>query len=196
MTAPTVYILAGGQGRRLGGRVKPLVPVGGQAILDRQRAVCAALGATPVLVAPDPQPFAASGLEVIADRVAAGALGALYTALAHCPAPYALVLAGDLPFVTAPFLAHLCDAATGHDAAVPVVDERWHPLCAAYHRRVAPQLRAAIEAGRWRVTDAVRALDVREVAGADLRRFDPDGRLLLNVNTPEDHERANARVLS
>ena len=35
-------------------------------------------------------------------------------------------------------------------------------------------------------------LTVREVGPGDLAPFDPDGRLLLNVNTPEDYQRARS----
>ncbi len=132
------------------------------------------------------------GLEVVADEIAAGALGALYTALRRAPTDHVLVLAGDMPFVTAPFLAFLSGLASGHDAVVPSPGGRWQPLCAAYHRRVAARLRVAIDAHEWRVVDAVAALDVRRVAEAEIAPFDPDGRLLLNVNTPDDHRRAEA----
>jgi hypothetical protein len=33
-------------------------------------------------------------------------------------------------------------------------------------------------------------LEVRDIGCAELAPFDPDGRLLLNVNTPADYERA------
>lgn len=188
-------ILAGGKGQRLGGRVKPLVTVGGRTILARQVEAFALLGVRPVLVAPDPVPFAGQGLAIVPDDVAAGALGALYTALTHSPSDHVMVLAGDMPFVTAPFLAYLAGLAEDHDAVVPHVRGRWQPLCALYHRRVAGQLRVAIDAGQWRVVDALVGLAVRAVVDAELLPFDPDGRLLLNVNTPDDHRRADEPAL-
>ncbi|MGH8187767.1 MAG: molybdenum cofactor guanylyltransferase, partial [Steroidobacteraceae bacterium] len=67
-----------------------------------------------------------------------------------------------------------------------------HPLCAAWARRAAPHLRAAIDDGRLRIIDALAGLDVRELSADDLAPFDPDGRLLENVNTPDDYARATA----
>ena len=64
-----------------------------------------------------------------------------------------------------------------------------------YHRRVAVHLHRAIAAGNWRVVDALAGLDVHPVADADLAGFDPDDRLLLNVNTPDDYLRADPRVV-
>ncbi len=195
MASWSAWILAGGKGRRLGGQVKPLVAVAGRTILARQVEAFAFLGVRPGLVAPDPTPFAGQGLEVILDDVAAGALGAVYTALVHSPTDRVVVLAGDMPFVTAPFLEFLASLAGDHDAVVPCVGGRWQPLCAVYHRRVAGQLRVAIDAGQWRVVDAVAGLAVRAVLDAEIQPFDPDGRLLLNVNTPDDHRRADQHTL-
>jgi molybdopterin-guanine dinucleotide biosynthesis protein A len=63
-------------------------------------------------------------------------------------------------------------------------------LCASYARRTAAHLRACIEAGALRVGDALEGLDVREIGPNELAPFDRDGRLLLNVNTPDDYARA------
>lgn len=179
-------VLAGGRGRRLDGRTKPLVDLHGQTFLARQAAALALLGQVPRLIAADATPYAALPFEVVPDLVAAGALGALYTALASSPTPYVLVVAGDLPFLTADFLGALVARRTEAEAIVPRPGGRWQPLCAVYHRDVAARLRARIDRGEWRVTDALEDLVVGAVSDADLAPFDPDGRLLLNVNTPDD----------
>jgi molybdopterin-guanine dinucleotide biosynthesis protein A len=81
----------------------------------------------------------------------------------------------------------------GWDAVVPRTAERWHPRCAIYAARVAPARRARLDRGALRVTDALSNLSVRAVDDADVGAFDADGRLLLNVNTPDDLRRAVAR---
>jgi molybdopterin-guanine dinucleotide biosynthesis protein A len=183
----SVAILAGGRGRRLDGRTKPLVELApGHTMLARQVEALAALGAVPRLIAPDGAVFAGLPFEVVPDLVAAGALGALYTAIATSPTPYVLAIAGDLPFVSAPFLAALVARRGEAEAIVPRPGGRWQPLCGVYHRDVAPRLRNRIDRGQWRVTDALEELTVGAMTDAELTPFDPDGRLLLNVNTPED----------
>ncbi|MCC6990926.1 MAG: molybdenum cofactor guanylyltransferase [Acidobacteria bacterium] len=180
-------ILAGGRGRRLDGRTQPLVELApGHTMLARQAATLATLGAVPRLIAPDAAPFAGLPFAIVPDLVAAGALGALYTAVATSPTPYVLAIAGDLPFVTAPFLAALLARRGEAEAIVPRPGGRWQPLCGVYHRDVAPRLRDRIDRGHWRVTDALEDLTVGAMTDTDLAPFDPDGRLLLNVNTPED----------
>ena len=101
-----------------------------------------------------------------------------------------LVLACDLPFVSSAFVAHLLEANPEADAVVPQTADGWHPLCGVYHRRVATHFRARIDGGALRITDALDGLDVHAIVPEEVARFDPDGRLLLNVNTPDDYRRA------
>jgi molybdopterin-guanine dinucleotide biosynthesis protein A len=128
---------------------------------------------------------------VVADRIAgAGALGGLYTALVEAPTEQVLVIACDMPFLTAPFLSRLAALGAGAEAVVPRDAAGPHPLCASYMRRVADRLRTRIEAGALRIIDALEDLDVRPLGPDELTPFDQDGRLLLNVNTPDDYQRA------
>ncbi len=186
MEAWSAAVLAGGRGRRLDGRTKPLVDLHGRTILSRQVEALAHLGVVPRLIAPDAAPYAALPFEVVPDLVAAGALGALYTAVATSATPHVLVVAGDLPFLTGRFLGALVARRADADAIVPRPGGRWQPLCAVYHRDVAARLRVRIDRGQWRVTDALEDLTVHAVDDLELAPFDPDGRLLLNVNTPDD----------
>ena len=191
MSTWSAAILAGGRARRLDGRTKPLLDVGGRSILARQQAMFGSLGVVPRLIAPDPAPLSHLGLEVVADAGDTGALGALCTALEAAGSDIVVVLAGDMPFVTAAFVRALVAAISGHDAALPrTANEGWHPLAAAYRRDAGPRLRAALDAGERRVVAAVTALDVAVLDDGVLAALDPDGTLLCNVNTPDDYARA------
>jgi len=186
-------ILAGGQARRLGGQDKSALTIGAQSILDRQLAVLRTLTTHIVIVAGDRARLTAAGVPVMADRVeGAGALGGVYTALVSASSERVLVIACDMPFLTRPFLAHLIEQSVGADAVVPRDARGLHPLCAVYASRIAPHVKTCIDRGQLRVTDALEGLSVREIGPEHLVRFDPDGRLLLNVNTPADY--ATARL--
>jgi molybdopterin-guanine dinucleotide biosynthesis protein A len=189
----TGAILAGGQARRLGGIDKSALVVGTDSILDRQLSLLR--GLTPhILIVAGGLPKARTGdAIVVTDRISgAGALGGLYTALIDAPTEQVLVIANDMPFLTAPFLARLAERGEGVDVALPCDERGRHPLCASYDRRIAGHLKARIDRGELRVGDALAGLDVRELGPDELATFDPDGRLLLNVNTPADYERARA----
>ena len=187
-------ILAGGQARRLGGVDKSALAVGTSSILDRQLSLLRAL--TPhILIVADASRAPAVDVPVVADRIpGAGSLGGLYTALMDAPTDQVLVIACDMPFLTAPFLRRLAARGVDVDVAVPRSAAGRHPLCASYTRGVAGHLKARIERGDLRVREALDGLDVRELGPDELAEFDPDGLLLLNVNTPDDYAKALKRT--
>jgi molybdopterin-guanine dinucleotide biosynthesis protein A len=187
----TAAILAGGRARRFGGLDKGALRVGEQSIFDRQLEVLRALTPHILIVGHDDLRYRQAGVSVVVDRIAgAGSLGGLYTALMEAPTQQIVVMACDMPFLTGPFLAYLVARGAGVDAAIPHDARGWHPLSAAWARSAAPRLRARIDAGALRLVDAIAELDVRDIGPAELAPFDPDGRLLTNVNTPDDYARA------
>ncbi|MGE3275580.1 MAG: molybdenum cofactor guanylyltransferase [Vicinamibacterales bacterium] len=188
-------ILAGGRAVRLGGRAKHALAVGGRAILDRQRDLLASLAVDDVMIVGRFPGAPIAGVRLVPDAVEhGGALGGLYSALMAATADRVLVLACDLPFLTREFLAHLMGTAPDADAVVPRTVDGWHPLCGVYHRRAAAGFRARLDAGALRITDALAGCRVHEIGPAEVARFDPDGVLLTNVNTPDDFARAVAHA--
>jgi molybdopterin-guanine dinucleotide biosynthesis protein A len=181
-------ILAGGRARRLGGRDKRALRVGPTTILERQLAALDGLVDRVFVVGGDPMAGGGPRQTVVPDRLPdAGALGGLYTALCESSGPHVLVVACDLPFVTAPLLASLISLADSEcDAVVPRSTDGLQPLCAVYARRLADEVRGRIESGRLKVQDLLGAIRIREVGPAEIAAFDADGRLFFNVNTPHD----------
>lgn len=191
----TAAILAGGQGRRLGGIDKANLRVGSGTIIETQLTLLRRLTPYILIVANDMTRFADAGAPVVPDAIAGGgALGGIHSALVHAPVDPVLVIACDMPFLTAPFLAHLVAALGPADAVVPRTARGRHPLCAVYARRVAAHLQHRLESHQLRVLDALDGLSVREVEPDALARFDPDGRLLANINTPDDYHDACSRA--
>jgi molybdenum cofactor guanylyltransferase len=187
-----VAILAGGRARRLGGENKSALRVGRASIFDRQLAALDGLADRIFVVAGEPARFDGRHVRVVPDRVPdAGALGGIYTALCEASGPYVLVIACDLPFLTAPLLKKLMALADGTcDAVVPRTADGVQPLCAAYARRLVEPVRLQIESGHLKIQDLFGAIRVRELGPAELAAFDPDGRLFFNVNTPDDLRQA------
>ena len=199
MSTPTnaawsAAILAGGRAQRLGGRDKAALQVGASAILERQLAILRTLVDRILIVTNDQARHAPDGVSVVCDAIpGAGALGALYTAITATGTPRTLVVACDLPFLTAPFLSRLMTDGRDVDVVLPHSADGYQPLCAAYSDRASTRLRAKLEVGVRTVIDAVRQdeeLVIRELGPADLAPYDPHGTLFFNVNTPEDYARA------
>ena len=73
-------------------------------------------------------------------------------------------------------------AARGCDAAMPRVDGRAEPVCAAYRRSALPVITAALDGGHRRAADLAARLDVTWLEGLDPEIF-------RSLNTLEDYER-------
>jgi len=186
----TAAILAGGQARRLGGLNKSHLVIDGRTILDRQLDVLRRVVDRIVIIATDGAAFADAGVPVVPDVTpGAGALGGIQTALAVAGEPV-LVVACDMPFLTDAFVTHVMQAANGADAAVPRDGGGYHPLCACYTPACADAIRTRVEAGALKVIDLFNDVHVRTIDRDEIAAFDPDGFLLLNINTPGDLARA------
>ena len=134
-----------------------------------------------------------SGLPVVADIYPEwGALGGLHAALSACQREWAIVVACDLPFVTAELFRTLYENRLDHEAIVPVQpDNRPQPLAALY--RVEPcreRATALIEAGRRRPLDLLDAVRTRWVSFAEIRNLTQAERFFVNINTPSDYYEA------
>ena len=186
------FILAGGQSRRMG-TDKSQLRIQNQTFAERIAATLLQVTGSVTLVGAH-QPH--SGFESVADVYPQwGALGGLHAALANCRREWALVVACDLPFVTAELFNYLASLRAEHDAVVPLqADDRPQPLCALY--RVEPCLRRAtelIEAGRRRPLDLLERVNTRWVRFSELTNLDQAESFFANINTPYDYETVTMR---
>lgn len=191
-------ILAGGAASRFGGQPKGLELVGGQRILDRLVDVMVeAFGALPLLVANAPDAGTwRPDLRTVPDvEPGLGALGGILTAVREAPAPV-VVVAWDMPFVTAPLLRALAEGLTEADAVLPESGSRrgMEPLCAAYGPAVASAITHALAAGDQRAIGFHPWLRLRTLPPDELARFGTPERLFFNVN--DAHDLARARRLA
>ena len=192
----TAAILAGGRGRRLGGLDKSRLTIGGATILQRQLDLLQGVADRVMVIASDAARFAGLGVPVVPDRrPGLGSLGGIYTAVAAAGGPV-LVLACDMPFLTAPFLARVFERGQDVDVALPRGSDGYHPLCACYAPACADPIRRRLDAGALKVLDFMTDVRVRELDPAELEAFDPEGLLLLNINTPGDLARAERAWLA
>jgi molybdopterin-guanine dinucleotide biosynthesis protein A len=187
-------VLAGGEARRYGGRPKGLLELGGRRILDRVvDAMQAVTGAAPLLVANAPDgPAWRPDLRTIPDvRPGCGSLGGIYTAVVSGAGP-ALCVAWDMPFVTTGLLQALVTGAAGLDAYLPESDGRRgvEPLCAVYGPACGPAIERQLERGDLRAIGFHADVKVGTLPLERVRTFGEPDELFLNVNTPEDLERA------
>jgi len=116
-----------------------------------------------------------------------GPLAGVEAALAAAAYDPLLVVAVDMPRVTPALARALVGACRGHDAAVPRLDGRPEPACAAYARSAAGPISASLRAERRRAADALAELDVRYLEEEELEAAGAGRRTFANLNTPADY---------
>jgi molybdopterin-guanine dinucleotide biosynthesis protein A len=191
----TAAILAGGRARRMGGREKAMLMVGGRSVLDRQVAVLRDVAEHIILVTSDRNRFAGSDVPVVVDNIPdIGPLGGLHTAISSARTERVLAVACDMPFLTVPFLKRLRSAGEDVDLVMLRTAEGQYPLCATIAKSCTEAIGQLVDEGVRRLAALADqpGIVVRILTSADIAPFDPDGRALFNINTPDDYTRAIA----
>lgn len=193
------FILAGGVSSRMG-RDKGLLDFGGVPLLVRTARLLEPLVAK-VTVVGTPHRYAALGLHVISDdvhtedardRIGLGPLAGIAAALEATHSSWNLIVACDLPYLSAEWVDWLILRALGSsgEAVVPRTERGVEPLAAVYRRECAARITAALERGTRNVSDAIQELRLDFVNSREWRDIDPKGLILRNMNRPEDYNEA------
>jgi molybdopterin-guanine dinucleotide biosynthesis protein A len=147
-----------------------------------------------ILVARDEEQgrhYALPGVRIVADVEAdIGPLMGLYSGLQAIEATHALVAAVDMPFVQPAMLDYLLAQRLDEAIVVPRVEQIPQVLLAVYPRALLPLIEERLRAGRRDPRSLLEKARVHYLEEAQLRCIDPDLRSFVNVNTPEELQRA------
>jgi molybdopterin-guanine dinucleotide biosynthesis protein A len=169
------------------GRDKAALPFGGTTLLEHVvAAVRKARQTVPldVTLIGAPGRYGHLGVPAVEDHYqGCGPLGGVCTALEVTGADLNLIVACDMPGVTAEFCASLLARAELADAdcVVPETNDGLHPLCAVYHRRVLPMAKERISRGALKMLEFADSLRAVKVPVAS--------QFVENVNTPQEWTR-------
>lgn len=180
----TAVILAGGGGRRMGGRDKGLLPLHGRAliehVLERLSPQCDSIL---INVNRHQEAYAKFGYPLIEDSLPGGLgpLAGLLTALEVSHSDYVLSVPCDTPRLPQDLVVRMLDSMKSHHAEVCTVDdgERLHPVIMLVKRSLAYNLRHYLESGRRKVHDWYYSIDHCIVD------FSEQPEAFMNINTPE-----------
>ena len=189
--ALSALLMAGGHSRRMG-QDKALLEWRGRPLGEHQASTLVRTGASTLLIScRRDQTWTPPGFARIEDRAEGGALDAFVGAFMATPSEVLLVLAVDLPLVTAEWLASLATRATTSGASVvPRRENTFEPFAAAWHRSALPVLLAALAQNQslQQACADLRRLGMLEGVDVDAA----EAASLVNLNTPEDLARVVA----
>ncbi len=181
----TGLVLAGGQGRRMGGvdkglqllRERPMV----EWVLERLAPQVADIL---INANQNQEVYARYGHPVFGDEIGgfAGPLAGLHAGLKRAARPYVLTVPCDSPFLPMDLQARLHRAATeaNADLAVAKTGDQPHPVFALVRTAVLPHLEAFLQNGGRKIDAWYATLKVVEVP------FDDEAEAFSNINTREE----------
>jgi len=189
-------ILAGGEGRRAGGREKYFFSHCGETFISRLVSTLNEIVDEVIIVARDDdqcQRFSGiKGVRVVPDlHRGSGPVGGIHAGVCEAKGDFLFAVACDMPCVSGAVIEYLFRAAEGYDAAIP----RWEngmtePLHAVYRRQALVERFAGAEARSMR--DLMAGIAAHYVDCSLLRQYDPDLLTFTNINQPEDLARLRA----
>jgi molybdopterin-guanine dinucleotide biosynthesis protein A len=171
------------------GSDKAFLRLGSKMVIEKLIETLRAANYAPLRIIGPPRPETEQlGLSIQPDlRSDSGPLGGIHAALATATHEFVLVTACDFPFLDRVLLSRLAGLLPGHDAVVPVWQDRPVPVCAFYSVRCLGAVEARLERGSLKAADFLDDVSVRWVKGVELQSLDPRGLSLFNLNTPEDY---------
>ena len=185
-------ILAGGEGRRIGG-AKPLRMLAGVTLIDRALARATSWSSVLAIAVRDPKQVGSPGVPVIADAPdIEGPLAGLAAALRFARSSGCagvLTIPADMPFLPTDLPDRLAGAIDGRCAAIAASGSHLHPVCGLWRVETADHFANYLSTGRRSLRDFAEAVGMVEVNWTSDPR-DP----FFNINSPEDLEAAE-RIL-
>jgi len=191
----TSIILAGGRSLRLGRR-KAVETICGKSLLERAIEKLRTISSQILVVTSQEQPDlpVACEAEFVVDIYPGGGpLAGICTGLLASQFPYSIVVACDMPFLNVELLRYMIELSEGVDVVIPRSGKGMiEPLHAIYSRNCINTIRAQLERGHLKISQALDILRVRYVEQEECRKFDPQHLSFFNVNSMLDLKRAAA----
>lgn len=179
----------------MGGTNKALLDLGGKPVIERVAAVLKSVFPEVLLITNTPEVFRFLRLPAYGDLIPGhGSLGGLYTGLRVCSCDHAFLAACDMPFIQERVVRYMAGLVDGYDVVAPKIHGLWEPLHAIYSRTCLPHIERLMNANDLKIINFFDQVSILEVTETDLARFDPECRFVLNVNTPEDLQRARGML--
>jgi molybdopterin-guanine dinucleotide biosynthesis protein A len=183
----TGIILAGGKNSRMGIN-KAFLEIDGTRLIDNILAVYQKIFSEIIIVTNDPLSYTEFSETLIVTDIykEKGALGGIYTGLFYATYDYSFVTACDMPFLNEDFIIYLTGQAGKHDIIVPELPEGFQPLHAIYSRNCLSHIKKLLIADKLKIAGFYKEVRLLSIPEEKIKPFNKDGRLFLNVNTPED----------
>ena len=187
----TGIILAGGKNSRMGTN-KAFLEINGIRLIDNILAIYQKIFSEIIIVTNDPLSYTEFSDTIIVTDIykEKGALGGIYTGLFYATFDYSFVAACDMPFLNEDFIIYLTGQADNkHDIIVPELTEGFQPLHAIYSKNCLSHIKKLLSVDKLKIAGFYKEVRLFPISEEKIKPFNQDGRLFLNINTPEEFKK-------
>ena len=195
----TGVILAGGENTRMP-VPKAFIKVNGKPIIENNLKIIKELFREVFIVTNQPENYVHLRTPMLGDIYnIRGPMTGIFTSLVNSSNPWVFISACDMPFLNKDLIEYMASKRSGHDAIIPNsplgiesyrLTKGGHrgvePLFAFYSKRLMTSMEKAVLSGKRGVKDFLKGKKVKYIPISEIRKFDPEARSFINLNTPED----------
>ncbi|MEZ5001297.1 MAG: molybdenum cofactor guanylyltransferase [Bacteroidales bacterium] len=186
-TGFTAVVLAGGENRRFGGKIKALHELDGKPIIERVTGVLEQIFSDILVVTNTPDHFEYLGYPMVQDHFKkVGPLGGLHAAMKSSRAESLFVVAGDMPWLSGEIIAMMINSYRESDCEVliPTCSGLDEPLHAIYSRALLGRLENfLVSTRRYAIKEFLNLAKVQYLVVEDCSG---SGSPFANINRPDD----------
>ena len=185
-------IQAGGQNRRFGSD-KAFIQWGEAYLIQRTIEILKSVLEEVVIITNDHSVrYRELGCTLLKDMIPGkGCLGGLYTGINHSRDGKIFTVACDMPFLDRAFIEYMVNLEDrdNYEVIIPRT-EVLQPMHAMYSDGCIPHIEALMRQGNLKILDFFDSVKLKEISPEVIARFDPQGLIFYNINTPENLEQA------
>jgi len=187
-------ILAGGLNTRFSGQDKARISVGRKRILDRIYEVFRPLFDEIFLVSNHPIRYLEWDLNIVTDLYPMrSSLTGIHAGLFYASTPHVFFTACDTPFLKKELIEAIIDRIEpGYDAIIPETSAGLEPLCAVYAKHCLNRIEQNLFQEKLKIQLVFKKNRIKKIPEKILRVRDPELISFMNINSPEDLEKAES----
>lgn len=183
----TGIVLAGGESRRMG-KDKALLPWGERNLLENAILILQPFCCDLIISSGNPAHHFPGALRVSDEFPGIGPMSGIYSCLNRSRTEDNLVIAADMPGLSADILRFLLHQGQGYKAAVFIRPEGMlEPLCGYYHREILGAMAKFIKRGEYTMHSFIASVRTRLVKTEELPGLNTRN-MFLNLNDHEEYE--------
>lgn len=193
MVDATGIILAGGNSSRMGMN-KALLKVGKLTVIERIVKELEQIVDDIIIVTNSNKEFSFLNLPMVEDKwKGKGPLAGIHAGLTASKTEKNLIVACDMPFISADLGKVLLDQLFQYQGVVPYIKNQRHPLFAAYRKEVKEEAKLAIVQEQLRIQCMLKQINVKYVTEMELTNlgYPINEWNFYNMNDPKEYQWAN-----